>query len=101
MKIFIMVVVSMLSIFSVFAETNDQSIEETLREIEINHNVRCDLMRTSVSICFGPSRTATCHYSQNYSCHGAEKVMGIKLKIRDFYNLRTNSRKVVVTKVEF
>ena len=101
MKSLILIIASMLSISSVFAVNSKQSIEETIREIEINHNVRCDLMRTSLSICFGPSRTATCHYTQNYSCHGAEKVMGIKLKIKDYFNLRTNTRKVEVTKVEF
>ncbi len=101
MKILILIIASMLSISSVFAVNSKQSIEETIREIEINHNVRCDLMRTSLAICFGSSRTATCHYTQNYSCHGAEKVMGIKLKIKDYFNLRTNTRKVEVTKVEF
>jgi hypothetical protein len=101
MKMVTVILASILSISSVFAGSNQQSIEDTIREIELNHHVRCDLMRTSVAICLGPTRTATCHYSQNYSCHGAEKVMGIKLKIKDYFNLRTNTRKVVVTKVEF
>jgi hypothetical protein len=100
MKIATLVLTLILSVSSVFAASNQQSIEETIREIEMNHHVRCDLMRRSVAICFGPSRTATCHYTQSYSCHGSEKVMRVRLKIKDYFNLRTSSRKVVVTKVE-
>ena len=98
MKKFIVAIISVTS-FSVMA--NERSLSETLSRIERENNVRCELVKKSPSVCLGsPVKSALCYYKKTFTCDGAESFK-LKLRVRSSYNLRTNSREIVVTKIVF
>ncbi len=73
------------------------SVSDKVAEIEFNKNVKCSHVKSSFAICIGMERTlATCRYTATYSCYGAESFK-LKLKVKEYYNTRTNSRESVVT----
>jgi hypothetical protein len=92
MKLIIGLALSMMA-FSSFAG----SVSDKVSEIEMDRNVKCSHVKSSFAICLGtPRALATCRYSETYSCYGAESFK-LKLKVKEYYNSRTNSRESVVT----
>lgn len=82
-----------LTAFSSFAS----SVSDKVAEIEMDKNVKCSYVKSSFAICLGtPRALATCRYSSTFSCYGAESFK-LKLKVKEYYNSRTNSRESVVT----
>lgn len=94
MKLIIGLTLSMMA-FSSFAS----SVSDTVADIEMDRNVKCSYVKSSFAICLGtPRALATCRYSQTYSCYGAESFK-LKLKVKESYNSRSNSRETKVTSV--
>lgn len=92
---FIMATLVSLMAFSTFAST----VSEKVAEIEMDRNVKCSYVKSSFAICLGtPRALATCRYSETYSCYGAESFK-LKLKVKESYNARSNSRETKVTSV--
>lgn len=89
----------MMSAFAFSALAGD-SVSSVVSGIEADRNVRCDYVKSSMEFCFGmPRELATCRYTKTYRCDGAESFT-LKLKVKNFYNTRTDARESVVTKVE-
>lgn len=77
-----------------------KTIEETLINIESEHQVKCEFEKRSATFCLGQSPLETCFYSQTYICSDDnEKTFGIKLKIRNVLDFRNYERKDFVAKV--
>jgi hypothetical protein len=92
MKFIMVLMVSMLA-SSAFAG----SVSDKVAEIEMDRNVKCTYVKASFNFCIGtPRELATCRYSETYSCYGAESFK-LKLKVKNYYNARSNSRETVVT----
>lgn len=92
---FIMAALVSLMAFSSFAS----SVSDKVAEIEMDRNVKCSYVKSSFAICLGtPRALATCRYSETYSCYGAESFK-LKLKVKESYNSRSNSRETKVTSV--
>ncbi len=90
----------MMSLFAVSAFAGE-SVRSTVEGIESDKNVRCDYVKSSFSICLGtPRELATCRYTQTYQCYGVESFK-LKLKVKEFYSNRTNSRDSVVTSIKY
>lgn len=86
-------------VFSSFAS----SVEETVKDIEVERNVKCEYVRTNMGICLGSPVTlepSFCRYSKIFSCVGAE-TFKLKVKVNSSYNQKTNSyeSKVVGTTI--
>lgn len=92
----ILVLSTTLFSFSVFA---GESVKSTIEKIEFENNVKCELVRNSMGFCFGtPAPYQTCYRTAKYLCLGA-KTINLKLKIKDFYNVETNTRDSIVRKI--
>lgn len=82
--------------FSAFA---GNSVSATVEKIEFENNVKCELVRNSMGFCFGtPAPYQTCYRTAKYLCLGA-RTINLKLKIKDFYNVETNTRDSIVRKI--
>lgn len=89
-----------MTVFAASAFAGD-SVKETISRIEMDKNVRCDYIKSSFSFCLGtPRELATCRYTQTFQCYGADSFK-LKLKIKEFYSNRTNSRDSVVTSIKY
>lgn len=84
---------------SVFA--GERSPSETISRIEVDNNVKCELIKNTISICLGsPRELATCRYKKTYSCYGIESFK-VTLKVKEFYSNRTSARETVVTDINY
>jgi hypothetical protein len=90
----------LMTVFAASAFAYD-SARETVARIEMDKNVRCDYIKSSFNFCIGtPRELATCRYTQTYQCYGVESFK-LKLKMKEFYSNRTNSRESVVTSIKY
>lgn len=84
---------------SLSAFAGERSPSETISRIEVDNNVKCELIKNTFSICIGsPRELATCRYKKTYSCYGIESFK-VTLKVKDYYNHRSNARETVVTNI--
>ena len=91
----------MISLFAFSALAGGRSPSDTISGIEADNNVRCDLVKNSFAVCIGsPREVATCRYTKSYTCYGIESFK-LKLKVKDFYNHRSNERETVVTAIKY
>lgn len=97
MKLILAIVIS---IFSISSFAGERSVSSTLSKVEFEKNVKCEFVKSSFAVCFGtPAQVQTCRYTSTYQCFGNENLT-LKLKIKSFYNVRTNVRENVVTKIK-
>ncbi len=79
------------------------SVEEKVKDVEADRNVKCEYVKTSVGICLGSPVTLTpalCRYSKTFNCDGAE-TFKLKVKVKGYYNQQTNGyeEKVIGTTI--
>ena len=73
------------------------SIEETVRDIEIEHNAHCVQMTRSIfSKCLGTPQT--CFYNIKYKCFSESAQFNLKLKVVENYNGTVVRKSVISTK---
>ena len=73
------------------------SIEDTVRRIEIDHNAHCIQTRQSTfSKCFGYPQT--CFYNIKFNCLSESAQFKLKLKVVENYNGTTVRKSVISTK---
>ncbi len=73
---------------STFAAT----VENTVKAIEVERNAQCTFeSKSTFKKCFGATSTQTCFYAISYKCESNEGSFGLKVKVKDFYNLQTNA----------
>ena len=90
----------LMTVFAASAFAGD-TVRETVSRIEMDKNVRCDYIKSSFNFCIGTQRElATCRHTETYQCYGAESFK-LKLKVKEFYSNRSNSRDNVVTSIKY
>ena len=90
----------LMTFFAASAFAGD-SVSVTISRIEMDKNVRCDYINSSFNFCIGTQRElATCRHTETYQCYGAESFK-LKLKVKEFYSNRSNSRDNVVTSIKY
>lgn len=86
-KLFLIMIALM---FSSLSYAKD--LDTTIKEIESEHNARCEKVDTSMGFCLGPN-AGVCFYNVKFDCLSTDGDFSLKVKMRN-----SHVRKVIFIK---
>ncbi|GEM_PF-4701696 len=77
------------------------SVENKIKQVEVENNARCEHVKTSGSLCFGGSvQSNVCFYTVKYNCLSNDGDFVAKLKVKSTYDLVAQKTVTKVRKVK-